>query len=1431
MAKTADRIKSNILEKDPIILIEKDELPPTKKLKQARLPFHPVDSKVQMSKNLSPQASKKRKLSDPESPSAKTPKIINKSLIDKPKHDKHTTDKVANKSLLEKGKRDTVNSDKHHYILIDDKNDNEVSSSSEADNQPLLIANKRRASETNLLERFVKKSPQEEISSTNEVIDCTDSDEDRVVVVSSTKETSSTGDLLILDKPVDSDKIDKVVKLNSVIKIPHLKESGDKSELSECVEDPGLHLEKIGGSGASTAVPAQSGNVQTDESVSDQSSKKLVKSCTKDITEETSTVTATVVNTDIETGKTEQPCKDPVTPCTRYVTEETNSITAAVVSAGIEGDKTEQPYKDHVTPCSDVVTKPVSTVTILNANDKTCKSDLSCKKSVTPCSGLATEQLSTLGTAVSATVNTGIKNCESRQSCKSLVKPCTDLAESLSTVTTAVSVSSDTAIKICETEQPCKKLVSNDTTCSDVNTEQICGVEMASSESVSTVVETTIDKNCQNSTEKTKEPKIPDCVPSTSADQNVSCVETHDDIICMKDDKEDDQSDVDCPDESLLDSSGCTSAKSDESFSETTLSTSTTSIKQSPKLVTSTPKNKPRSRKISDFRKQEREAARLEKLQKREKERLEKIKMKEAEKAQKEEEKMKKNKERLEKKAQMEQERLEKIQQKEEEKKKKQEMLDAKVEEKRKKEEEKRLKDEERQKEEEEKIKKKQKAQQAFSSFFFIKQKAVTSKPKEVISSFFMPFEVKTDMILAPVQRRKIGEEERVHLDDCLQSQNDDKLYISDIKEKGYKRGSDSRTELPSQPSSADLDVIEVSSDVKKVTYPAKFLSFHTNYRPPYFGTWRKKSKVLTARNPFKKDDKIFDYEVDSDDEWEEEEPGESLENSEGEEEKEGEEDEEEEEDGWMVPHGYLSEDEICEEDEEVTPEVLKARQMAKAEAWEAEMKRQCQPVLPLVIGCFWEGETPVEEKMQKLQTFKAVCMVAVVPVSLVNDEVSLGRDSEGGTLNRSGLKKPVPEEAIPYLIQLVHGNTLGIKKLVKEFRWFWKQKNNPKPVSDEIPMEIDDHDSPNKSTTFDLSLTEDKNKDETDLNETQETNSVFAISKRQVEMKIASIATRERRQDRKICWFVHDSVLEQYGCQGISLPNNWQYVSNVKKQLKTNDENSGRKTPKNVPETTSKPPKNVPETTSKMECDENLESGQMLDKPVSKDQRSIMDFAKKNTPIIFKEIEKPTLAPLTSVKGVRTDQRSITNFTKKCANDETNPLCITITDSPTKDSAPASFVSPRPRPNTIVGMLKPVMSHVGTTKQKTMVSPVQMTRTVPDSVIKPTIVGSTRQPEIMSPVQMTRKVPDSVKRLPTVPVGMLKPVKSFVGSARQPAITSPVQLVRNVPDSVEKPLVPPEVFRPIVSENISVPAVQEGRNCKLAEANVKDNDECILIE
>lgn len=33
-----------------------------------------------------------------------------------------------------------------------------------------------------------------------------------------------------------------------------------------------------------------------------------------------------------------------------------------------------------------------------------------------------------------------------------------------------------------------------------------------------------------------------------------------------------------------------------------------------------------------------------------------------------------------------------------------------------------------------------------------------------------------------------------------------------------------------------------------------KLLQFHTNYRPAFYGTWRKRSKQISPRNPLKKD-------------------------------------------------------------------------------------------------------------------------------------------------------------------------------------------------------------------------------------------------------------------------------------------------------------------------------------------------------------------------------------------------------------------------------------------------------------------------------------------------------------------------------------------------------------------------------------------------
>lgn len=113
----------------------------------ARLPFKPLDFKSLSSPSpctANGNGSKKRKLSGPDSPHLKSK--VQKSYID-------------TKQSTENGKRLT-------------KNENEVSSSSEAENLPAMSV---KASRANTLEKFVcRESLQEEITSTN-VIDLTDS--------------------------------------------------------------------------------------------------------------------------------------------------------------------------------------------------------------------------------------------------------------------------------------------------------------------------------------------------------------------------------------------------------------------------------------------------------------------------------------------------------------------------------------------------------------------------------------------------------------------------------------------------------------------------------------------------------------------------------------------------------------------------------------------------------------------------------------------------------------------------------------------------------------------------------------------------------------------------------------------------------------------------------------------------------------------------------------------------------------------------------------------------------------------------------------------------------------------------------------------------------------------------------------------------------
>jgi hypothetical protein len=85
-----------------------------------------------------------------------------------------------------------------------------------------------------------------------------------------------------------------------------------------------------------------------------------------------------------------------------------------------------------------------------------------------------------------------------------------------------------------------------------------------------------------------------------------------------------------------------------------------------------------------------------------------------------------------------------------------------------------------------------------------------------------------------------------------------------------------------------------------------KTLSFAEDYRPPYYGTYSKKSLIISGRRPFAKDHELFHYEYDSEEEWEEEIEGEDIGESDGE---EGDEDEEDEREVVKDKDGLMYDD------------------------------------------------------------------------------------------------------------------------------------------------------------------------------------------------------------------------------------------------------------------------------------------------------------------------------------------------------------------------------------------------------------------------------------------------------------------------------------------------------------------------------------------
>ena len=201
----------------------------------------------------------------------------------------------------------------------------------------------------------------------------------------------------------------------------------------------------------------------------------------------------------------------------------------------------------------------------------------------------------------------------------------------------------------------------------------------------------------------------------------------------------------------------------------------------------------------------------------------------------------------------------------------------------------------------------------------------------------------------------------------AISEQNKDieNLYLTQLltgKNKPYTHKPDKDVEI----------VEEIPEQFRRIKYI--LMRFAENVKPPYYGPRPINSKEVNGRKPFFKDSNL-DYEVDSDEEWDEGGPGESLDGSDSENEDK---DDYEIDNDFMVPHGYLSDDEgdVVAPDEN-EGDNKKTGPLLKEQALMAERSRRfAQKLKPQIIGCIWENnKEEFSTQYEFLQQFSRVLL------------------------------------------------------------------------------------------------------------------------------------------------------------------------------------------------------------------------------------------------------------------------------------------------------------------------------------------------------------------------------------------------------------------------------------------------------------------------
>ncbi|EDS42701.1 chromatin assembly factor-1 p180 subunit [Culex quinquefasciatus] len=270
---------------------------------------------------------------------------------------------------------------------------------------------------------------------------------------------------------------------------------------------------------------------------------------------------------------------------------------------------------------------------------------------------------------------------------------------------------------------------------------------------------------------------------------------------------------------------------------------------------------------------------------------------------------------------------------------------------------------------------------------------------------------------------------------------------------------------------------------------------------------------------------KFFDYEVDSDDEWEEEEPGESLHGSDDEKDVDKEEEDYEVDNDFFVPHGHLSDEELQAEDDvadDNSPEAQKAKLKIMQQEFAAEMKKKTEKIKPRLIGCLWENGGTGNERSEcsaviwEILKARAMLFDPEEPISFTtvrSSEPDSNSSSPAKPGEASSATERVPkakmvklvDEGVRELIMMIHGCGQNRSFLVKEFLAYWGKRRDD---GEKVPQFAPD-----------------------------------SIRTKILEISSWRPCPEEGPMQNKMCWYVNKEALVRYELTDLKVPTGWDYI------------------------------------------------------------------------------------------------------------------------------------------------------------------------------------------------------------------------------------------------------------------------------------------------